>query len=180
MASTINCQGIYDSPTLGRRVAILTVEYNDQIYNWETWIPDGAELSEYLGTVNAKIEAEIDAKEAEWATLEPKTQLQMDRLTGETTEVAIDRASIVKSDVNSMAVTISPRQARLALYDAGLLSQVDSQLASLPDPQRTTAQIEWEYAVAIVRDSQLVESLGQALGLSAFDLDNLFKTAAKL
>ena len=46
------------------------------------------------------------------------------------------------------------RQARLALLQAGLLDQVETALASIPDEvQRKAAQIEWEYATTVDRGS---------------------------
>lgn len=76
--------------------------------------------------------------------------------------------------------SITPRQARLALLDAGMLTSVDAALASLPEPQKTSAQIEWEYATSVERNSPLVESLGSALGLTSTQIDGLFIQASKL
>lgn len=75
---------------------------------------------------------------------------------------------------------ITPRQARLALLGAGLLASIDATLESLPEPQRSAAKIEWEYAVSIERSSPLVATLGSALGLNVEQLDSLFIEAAKL
>lgn len=71
-------------------------------------------------------------------------------------------------------MVVSGRQARLALLAAGKLQAVTAALAGLPDGQREAAQIEWEYATAINRQSPIVELLGEALGL---DLDALFLQA---
>lgn len=88
-------------------------------------------------------------------------------------EIEADRKSNVPQ-------SITPRQARLALLGAGLLSSVDAALAGLPDPQKTAAQIEWEYAINVERNSPLVSSLGGALGLTEAQIDELFITAAGL
>jgi len=54
-------------------------------------------------------------------------------------------------------------------------------MIAIPDPaQRQAAQIEWEYATTVVRDSSWVQSLGPVLGLSAAQIDALFIAAAKL
>ena len=54
-------------------------------------------------------------------------------------------------------------------------------MIALPDPaRRTAAQVEWEYATTVVRDSSWVQSLGSVLGLSAAQIDELFIAAAKL
>lgn len=76
--------------------------------------------------------------------------------------------------------SITPRQARLALLGAGLLSSVDVALAGLPEPQKSAAQIEWEYATSVERSSPLVTSLGGALGLTGAQIDALFIQAAAL
>lgn len=73
------------------------------------------------------------------------------------------------------------RQARLALFDAGLLDTVDESIALMPDAeQRRKAQIEWEFAATVQRDSDLVRGLAVALNLSDEMLDQLFTKAATL
>jgi hypothetical protein len=75
---------------------------------------------------------------------------------------------------------ITMRQARLALHDAGLLSNVVSAINSLPEPSKTKAMIEWEYSNALQRNNPFVTTLGTALGLSSDDIDNLFIAASGL
>jgi len=75
---------------------------------------------------------------------------------------------------------VSMRQARLALLQAGKLQDVDAAIAALPSPDKEQAQIEWEYAAEVKRDSALVAQLAPALGLDAAALDALFITAATL
>lgn len=75
---------------------------------------------------------------------------------------------------------VSMRQARLALLQNGLLTQVESSIALMASPQKEAAQIEWEYAMAVERDNQLFASLATQLGLTETDLDNLFNLASTL
>ena len=76
---------------------------------------------------------------------------------------------------------VTPRQARLALLQIGKLDAVSAALAAIPDPaQRTAAQIEWEYATVIERNSPLVTSLAAGLGLTAADIDALFEAASRI
>ena len=75
---------------------------------------------------------------------------------------------------------VSMRQARLALLAAGHLSKVNAALAALPSPQKEAAQIEWEYATEVRRESDLVKGIGAAIGLDAAALDALFIAGAKL
>lgn len=76
--------------------------------------------------------------------------------------------------------TITPRQARLALLQAGLLSQVETAITSLESPAKESAQIEWEYATSIERDSEWINQLGGALNLDSEGIDTLFITASTL
>lgn len=75
---------------------------------------------------------------------------------------------------------VTMRQARLALAGAGLLSQVDTAIDSLDEPQKTAARIEWDYSQVVERDRELVQILGPILGLSDEALDDLFREAATL
>ncbi len=75
---------------------------------------------------------------------------------------------------------VTMRQARMALIGAGKLAQVDAAIASMQEPQRTAATIEWEYSNALQRSNPFVSQLGAALGLDAAAIDALFVEAAKL
>lgn len=66
---------------------------------------------------------------------------------------------------------VSIRQARLALYEAGLLDDIEQLVQSLG----ATAAIEWEYAQFVERNHPLVG----ALGLSEVELDELFLSASQ-
>lgn len=76
---------------------------------------------------------------------------------------------------------VTMRQARLALLQAGLLSQVEAAIAAMEDPvQRQAVQIEWEYAAEINREHPWVQGLATALGLNETQLDDLFVAANSL
>lgn len=82
---------------------------------------------------------------------------------------------------NPVPSSVAMRQARLALLGAGLLDNVEDALAKIPDDmQRRAAQIEWEYAQSVSRNSPWVLELSQALGLSSDNLDELFRAASRL
>ena len=53
-------------------------------------------------------------------------------------------------------------------------------IAALPEPQRTTALIEWEFSSDYQRDHPLVIKLGAALGMTSADMDLAWKQAAGL
>jgi hypothetical protein len=75
---------------------------------------------------------------------------------------------------------VTARQARLALFQEGLLANVESSIESLEEPQKTQAKIEWEYATEINRFSPFVEMLGTAMGLTKEQLNDLFVKASRI
>lgn len=81
---------------------------------------------------------------------------------------------------NPVPESISPRQARLVLLHIGALGQVDGLLQALPEPTRSAALIEWEYATHIDRNSQLVAQLTSSLNLTNEQVDDLFRLGISL
>lgn len=71
--------------------------------------------------------------------------------------------------------SISPRQARLALLNAGLLDEVDAMLVA-----NKAWQIEWEYATKIERVSPLISAMAMQLNLTDTQIDEMFASAAQL
>lgn len=76
---------------------------------------------------------------------------------------------------------ISPRQIRLALLGAGItLDMIETALGSLPEPEKSAALIEWEYASYFDRSNPLVASVASMLGWGDAELNNLWLTGAGL
>lgn len=75
---------------------------------------------------------------------------------------------------------VTMRQARLALLQAGLLTQVNTAVANMPGAAGDAASIEWEYAQEVRRDSPLLAELVRALDLTTEQLDELFTLAGGL
>ena len=71
---------------------------------------------------------------------------------------------------------ITMRQARLALLQAGKLSEVNAAISQAGE----AAQIEWEFATEVHRSWPLVAALQSGLGLTDADLDALFTLGATL
>lgn len=69
---------------------------------------------------------------------------------------------------------VTMRQARLALLDAGLLQSVVSAIENMDEPLRTRALVEWEYSNTVERHGQLTGVIGQLIGLTEHDIDDLF------
>lgn len=84
------------------------------------------------------------------------------------------------SELGAIPTEVTMRQARLALLAAGKLAGVDAAIASMSEPQKTAASIEWEYSNALQRSNPFVAQLGAALGLDDAAIDALFVGAAKL
>lgn len=74
-----------------------------------------------------------------------------------------------------------PRQLRLSLLANGItLEMVDAAINAFPEPNKTYAKIEWEYAVEIKRSEPLVAGLGMALGLTNEQIDNIWIVGSKI
>ena len=94
----------------------------------------------------------------------------------ESLDTLIDSWEVLAKQQYYDSSAIAPRQARLALLNAGLLDAVEAYVATLPK----AAQIEWEYANEIRRDHALLTQAASALGLTPEQVDALFESAARL
>lgn len=72
--------------------------------------------------------------------------------------------------------TVTMRQARLALLQSGLLSQVNSAVAAADEATKIT----WDYSSEVHRNHPFVAALAAALNLTEAQLDGLFTLAASL
>lgn len=77
-------------------------------------------------------------------------------------------------------MSVSMRQARLALLQIGKLADVETVIDSLPEPDKSAAKIEWEYAQTVDRNWPWVNQLTTAMGMTEEDVDGLFVVAAAL
>jgi|GEM_PF-747880 len=82
--------------------------------------------------------------------------------------------------INEPVPTITPRQLRLWLLSRGLLAQVPTLIDATPEPDKSVAQIEWEFATVFEHNNPLVLALGAAVGMTAEDIEAGFREAAKL
>ncbi len=83
---------------------------------------------------------------------------------------------VARATARLASMTCTPRQARLALQQAGLLAAVEAWIASADEATR----IEWEFALEIRRDWQPLAACASALGLTDEQLDGLFALAGAL
>lgn len=80
----------------------------------------------------------------------------------------------------AVPVSVTMRQARLALLKVGKLDAVNSALASMPGETGAAARIEWEFSSTVERTRGYVEQIGVGLGMTDKQLDDLFILAATL
>lgn len=92
----------------------------------------------------------------------------------------IGDAPVVTPAMPEVPQSITMRQARLQLHKIGKLTDVQAAINALPEPPKTEAQIEWDYASVVERASPFVSLLTPALGLSEEEIDNLFREAVQL
>lgn len=76
--------------------------------------------------------------------------------------------------------TISARQAKLALIDAGYYRAVEAALSAISGDEGLKAQVSWEYASEFDRLDPLVLTILSAIGLDEEAGDNLFIAAGQL
>ena len=78
--------------------------------------------------------------------------------------------------INGVPQSVTRRQARLALLNAGLLTAVEAWIAQASP----AVQIDWECAQEIQRDWPAIAEAATALGLTDAQLDDLFAAAGTL
>ena len=89
-------------------------------------------------------------------------------------------AAMNHPQLRQQGTSITMRQARLGLLQAGLLGAVEAAIAALPEPQQSAARIEWDYASEVQRHNGFVSELAPLLGLNEPALDALFMSVAAL
>lgn len=80
----------------------------------------------------------------------------------------------------AVPLSVTMRQARLALMASGMLDAVNAAVDAMEGATGAAARIEWEFSSEVQRNKPLVQSMGAVLGLTESDLDNLFIQAASI
>lgn len=106
-----------------------------------------------------------------------KQQRERDSTPEEDAQRALD---IAAASVEKVPFAVTMRQARRALFDAGLLSAVETAINNLSEPTKSEARIEWDFSKEVERNRGLVSTMASALGLTSQQLDQLFITASKI
>lgn len=83
-----------------RALAHLHVDHNGQTYQWQVFVPVGVEnVQEFIDSVSQSVLDDIDTKESEWSSLEPKTRTVQDPISGEQVSIPISKDEIVRPSV---------------------------------------------------------------------------------
>jgi hypothetical protein len=87
-------------PNENRALAYIDVQHNEKTYNWQVFIPNNIDnIDEFLQSSKQSILNDIDSKEAEWESLDPKTITVEDPMTGQSIDVPITKEQIVKPSI---------------------------------------------------------------------------------
>lgn len=140
----------------------------------------GFPIADILSAIQSTALTDLATAQAAKAASDMALKTVQDAFTAEQGKSADLQAQIDAYTPPASSTSVTMRQARLALLSAGLLDQVTAAIAALPEPDKSAALIEWEYAATVERDSGLIPTMGTALGLSTAQLDALFATAAML
>lgn len=77
--------------------------------------------------------------------------------------------------VSAKGIILNPVQLRLSLLKEGIReADVEYAIIALPSEHRDVAMIHFKHGSEFSRDSPLISMLGQILGLTEQQIDNLF------
>ena len=87
----------------------------------------------------------------------------------------VDFSDEERNRLDKFAMKCTAAQARLAMFEAGILGQVQSAIEASGDG---ALQIAWEYGTEWRRDDPRIAAIAASLGLSDDDVDALFVSAS--
>ena len=106
--------------------------------------------------------------------------------TGETTERDMTPEEIaamqeMENLPEPVPQSLTSRQLRLQwVIDGHDLATIQAAINQLPEPQKSVAQINWEYAGTFDRDNELLCGVADALGIKDEQLDDIFRDGSRL
>ena len=84
-------------------------------------------------------------------------------------------------EIEPVPQSLTSRQLRLQWVLSGHdLATIQVAINQLPEPHKTQAQINWEYAGNFERNNELLCAVADALGISQEELDNIFRDGSSL
>ena len=85
------------------------------------------------------------------------------------------------TEVKTVPEKITEMQLKSAMILAGIkLTTVDAIIATLPQPQRDLAMVDWEYSTNFYRNNSMINQIAGALKLTTEQVDNIFINGEKL
>lgn len=88
---------------------------------------------------------------------------------------------IIEHNRSLLPNIVSQRQLRTQLVLNGFnLDSIQTAINELTEPNKSIAQIAWDYAITFERDSPLLMCLASNLGLTIDEVDTIFLNASKL
>jgi hypothetical protein len=82
--------------------------------------------------------------------------------------------------IDSIPKVVTSRQMHKALALAGKLSTIKAFIASLPEPNKTLVDIEFNQSNEFQRDNALLNQMAPMIGLSSEQVDQMFIFASSL
>lgn len=130
------------------------------------------------------LQAERDAAQAERDALQTDVAVlgaARDALQAECDALRTERDALQAEKDAAAARTlrsVSPLQARKVLKASGMLATVQAMVDAAPEDD--DVRLAWDWALSWDRESPFVSSLGQSLGLTSQQIDELFALAARI
>lgn len=83
--------------------------------------------------------------------------------------------------IDPVPESVTRRQAKVALLQAGLLDEVEAGIEAIADPiTKRIAKLDWSEANEFRRDWPLLNQLAAGMGITDGQLDELFRAAARI
>ena len=120
---------------------------------------------------------------SEWHITEnlPNTGIYKPIWDGDTWVESATEAEINQINRQSLPKVVSQRQLRTQLVLGGFdLNDIQDAINGLSEPNKSIAQIAWNYALTFVREDDLLVSVGASLGLTESQIDEIFLNASNL
>ena len=101
---------------------------------------------------------------------------RINAITGEIEQFDVEATNEIIETVWNIEVT--QRQLRLELLERGITAEmIDGIIDNFPEPEKTQAKIEFEFASYFERQHPLINQLGSVFDLSENDLNEIFINA---
>ena len=114
-------------------------------------------------------------------------KIEYNALTGITTERELTPEEVAQLEAMQpeteeiVPEKISSRQLRSQLILQGFnLETIEQALNQMPEPNRSLAKVDWEYATNVYRNNAMIMAVGQLLNLTNEQIDEIFRQGEKL